>query len=345
MKREFRNYLVTGGLGFIGSNYINFLNNAKLAEKIINIDAKKTGSNLNNIKDLNVDYFFYQEDIQDINLLDHIVEHDIDVVVHFAAESHVDRSIESPEIFIKSNIMGTYNLLECVRKSEEISGKKIHFHHVSTDEIYGSLKPNEPPFNEKNQLKPNSPYSSSKASSDHLVRAWNKTYGLNTTISNCSNNYGPCQHHEKLIPKVIKNALSESEIPIYGDGKNIRDWLFVEDHCFAIQEIISKGRVGETYNVGGKNEISNNQLVEIILDCLTAKVDLTGASPITNKKFSTNNFAELIRFVKDRKGHDFRYSIESKKIEDGLNWLPKHSFEQGIIKTIDWYLGNIDYLR
>ena len=344
-KRQFQNYLVTGGYGFIGSNYIKNL--SKKDKNVLNIDACLSGSNLANLNgSFNLSkYIFHKININDPLIEKLIIENDIEVIVHFAAESHVDRSITSPRGFLESNFTGTFNLLEAARNAEKKLNKKIHFHHVSTDEVYGSLSEGDLPFKETNQYQPNSPYSASKAGSDFLVRAWHHTYGLNVTTSNCSNNYGPNQHAEKLIPKIIMNALFQQKIPVYGDGQNIRDWLYVNDHCEAIDAIIHNGNIGETYNIGGKNEIKNIEIIEIILKILTEKVGLDGFSPLDNKAFKIKSFQELIAFVDDRPGHDFRYAINPNKIEDHLNWKPKETFESGIEKTVDWYLENIDWLR
>tara|TARA_X000000950_G_scaffold182291_1_gene220906 strand:- start:1458 stop:2507 length:1050 start_codon:yes stop_codon:yes gene_type:complete len=342
MSRNFRNYLVTGGMGFIGSNFIKFLM-TNTNSNVINIDNLSIGSSKENLSDICDEerYTFYEISIDDDLIFDLMKKHKIDCVVHFAAESHVDRSLIDPFNFINTNIMGTYKLLTYVKRVHDL-GEEIHFHHVSTDEVFGSLGPEDPPFTEKNIYLPNSPYSASKASSDHLVRAWNHSFGINVTTSNCSNNYGPSQYPEKLIPVIINSCLREREIPIYGDGKNIRDWLYVEDHCKAIFEILINGRVGETYNIGGKNEISNNEIAQTICNLLEGFVDLNDFSPLTKKEFSCKSFTDLIKYVEDRKGHDFRYSINPQKIEYELNWFPSENFESGISKTIQWYLDNLD---
>ncbi len=332
--REFKNILVTGGAGFIGSNFIlNFLKKNKNTN-IINIDNLTYAANLGNLKAIEnaANYKFIECDISDFNKISSIfTEEKIDCVVNFAAESHVDRSIDNPNIFLKTNVIGTANLLNASLLVFE-NNKEFLFHHISTDEVYGSLSFEDKPFKETNQYLPNSPYSASKASSDHLVRAWNHTYGLPTTLSNCSNNYGPFQHPEKLIPFVIKQIITDKPITLYGDGLNIRDWLYVEDHCRAIQKIIFNGEIGSVYNIGGINEKSNVDLVHTICD----EVD-----KLLSKKTSSK---ELITFIKDRPGHDRRYAIDNSKIQEELNWQPKETFNSGIIKTVSWYLKNQDWL-
>ena len=327
--------IVTGGAGFIGSNFIlSWLE--RFNEKIMNIDNLSYAADLNNLKDIenNSNYSFKKLNIQnqdEITTL--ILETKPRAILNFAAESHVDRSIEDPENFINSNIIGTYSLLNASlqywNSLDEREKENFRFFHISTDEVFGSLNINEKKSTEESPYKPNSPYSASKAASDHLVRAWHHTFELPTLISNCTNNYGPHQHHEKLIPLIITNALENKNLPIYGDGKNIRDWLYVEDHCEAIIKILANGKPGETYNIGGSCEKNNLEVVsEIckILDSIKPKQD--GSS-----------YEEQIEFVKDRPGHDFRYSLDTSKIEKDFNWKPKESFTSGLEKTIQWYLN------
>jgi dTDP-glucose 4,6-dehydratase len=330
---KIRNLLITGGSGFIGVNAIRYL----LAEpgfsgRIVNVDKLTYAGNPLSLADIasghSKRYVFVRADICNPKAIAKIMDlHHVDAVCHFAAESHVDRSIARPSDFIRTNIVGTYNLLELCRARKD----KIHlFHHVSTDEVFGSLGPRGL-FTEKTSYKPNSPYSASKASSDHLVRAYHATYGLPVTISNCSNNYGPYQFPEKLIPLMILAALEGRALPVYGDGRNIRDWLYVRDHCSAIWTILRNGQKGETYNIGGRNELQNIKVVRLICDLLDEM-----AGPLKDHK----RRRELITFVKDRPGHDQRYAIDCSKIEKELGWRPKESFETGIKKTIQWYLDN-----
>ena len=333
--------LITGGAGFIGSNFVlDWFE--KTNEEIINIDMLTYSGNIKNLKSLenNSNLLFIQGNINDKDLLKKTFD-DFKprAIINFAAESHVDRSIKSPENFIQTNIFGVYNLLEISKEYWEnlpLDNKNnFKFYHISTDEVYGELKPEDPSFKEDNPYIPNSPYSASKASSDHLVRAWNKTYGLPTLISNCSNNFGPFQYPEKLIPLCITNALQNKEIPIYGDGKQVRDWLYVKDHCSAIREILEKGLSGETYNIGGNNEKTNLEVVSCICDALSE------LRPHSKNK----SYKELIVHIKDRPGHDKRYSINSSKIFDDIGWIPKESFESGIFKTVNWYLENTEWLK
>ena len=306
--------LVTGGLGFIGSNFILFSLKNYSKIQITNVDACLTGSSPKNLRELKNSkrYKFVKSNIKNQKIINELVSKN-DLVINFAAESHVDRSISNPKPFLDSNIIGTYSILEAIRKYD----KKLV--QISTDEVYGSLKKNS--ADETFILNPSSPYSSSKASADLLVKSYNITYGCDIKISRCTNNYGPRQFPEKLIPKVIINALNNKSIPIYGNGKNIRDWLYVIDHCRAIQKIIEKGKSGEIYNIAGKNEIDNNTIIKIILKSL-------------NKPLS------LMKYVKDRPGHDFRYSLDSTKIENKLKWEPKYTFENGIKETVLWYVNN-----
>lgn len=324
------NLLVTGGCGFIGSNFIRYLiNRINFSGSIINVDKLTYAGNPENLAEIAANgasrYIFQKADICDrIRLEEIFSQYDIDGVCHFAAESHVDRSIKTPGDFIQTNIVGTFNLLECARTRGDRF--KI-FHHVSTDEVYGSLG-TDGLFREDTPYRPNSPYSASKAASDHLVRAYYKTFGLPVTISNCSNNYGPYQFPEKLIPLTILNALEGKPLPVYGDGKNVRDWLYVEDHCEAIWTIMTSGRHGETYNVGGKAEMENIAIVQLICDMLD---DIQPASDNHARR-------RLITFVKDRPGHDRRYAIDFSKLQKELNWAPKESFSSGLRKTVNWYL-------
>jgi dTDP-glucose 4,6-dehydratase len=333
--------LVTGGAGFIGSNFIlHFLkNNPGL--HLVNLDLLTYAGNLANLKEAegNSNYSFVQGDICDRNLVEALfAQHNISGVIHFAAESHVDNSISGPEAFIRTNINGTFTLLDVARKHwlnapfEVKEGKNENrFLHVSTDEVYGTLGA-EGLFTEKTPYAPNSPYSASKASSDLLVRSYFHTYGLNVVTTNCSNNYGPRQHNEKLIPTIIRKALSNQPIPIYGDGMNVRDWLYVLDHAKGIELAFKKGRAGETYNIGGRNERTNNQIVQTICDILDKE------KPAANGK----SYKNLITYVKDRAGHDKRYAIDATKIENELGWKAAENFESGIKKTIEWYLNHFN---
>jgi dTDP-glucose 4,6-dehydratase len=325
--------LVTGGAGFIGSNFIRYWLQQHADDFIVNLDALTYAGNLESLSDLEVSpqYRFEQGDVCDRALVERLLEADkIDVVVHFAAESHVDRSITGPDAFIRTNIEGAFSLLEAVRKLWGNDESK-RFLHVSTDEVYGSLEADEPAFTERHPYQPNSPYSASKASSDHLVRAYFETYQLPVLTTNCSNNYGPYQFPEKLIPLVLLNALERKPLPIYGDGLNIRDWLYVEDHCRGIAAVLEKGRPGQVYNIGGDNEQTNISIVEQLCDQLDDRVPVK------------QSYRELITFVKDRPGHDRRYAIDSSKIQRELGWEPKHDFETGLKLTVDWYLENRDW--
>lgn len=326
------NILVTGGAGFIGSNFLNLFVPRYLEHSFINLDKLTYAANLLNLKDIEnlPNYKFEQGDIANYSRITEIFDkYNPYVVVHFAAESHVDRSIIGPVEFIHTNIIGTFNLLETCRKNWSDSQKKNRlFLHVSTDEVYGSLGKTGY-FSETTAYNPSSPYSASKASSDHLVRAYFRTYGLPIKITNCSNNYGPYQFPEKLIPLMILNTVKNAPLPIYGKGENIRDWLYVEDHCEAIWIVIQKGKIGETYNIGGNNEWKNIDIVNKICDISAEELK---KDPIKFKK--------LITFVKDRPGHDLRYAIDSTKIKKELHWQPREIFETGLRKTIKWYLSN-----
>ena len=331
--------LVTGGAGFIGSNFVlDWL--AQSSEPVVNFDLLTYAGNLQNLASLQGDerHVFVQGDVTDRVLLDRLfAAHRPRAVIHFAAESHVDRSIHGPGAFIKTNVEGTFSLLEAARAQwttlPDDEKAAFRFHHVSTDEVYGSLSPTDPPFTETHLYEPNSPYSATKAASDHLVRAWHHTYGLPVLTSNCSNNYGPYHFPEKLIPLLIVNALAGKPLPIYGDGQQVRDWLYVGDHCSAIRAVLAGGRVGETYNIGGGNEMTNQQIVHrvcALLDELTPSPD--------------GPYTRLITHVKDRPGHDRRYAIDARKIERELGWRPAETFDTGIRKTVLWYLTNAEWV-
>lgn len=334
--------LITGGAGFIGSNFVLewFKDVSTDGERIVNLDALTYAGNAENLRSLEGDarHVFVQGDICDRALIDRLLgEHRPRAIVHFAAESHVDRSIHGPGAFIKTNVDGTFTLLESARAHwntlNDDDQARFRFHHVSTDEVYGSLKPADPAFAETNPYEPNSPYSASKAASDHLVRAWHHTYGLPVVTTNCSNNYGPYHFPEKLIPLMIVNALAGKPLPVYGDGQQIRDWLYVTDHCSAIRAVLARGRLGETYNVGGWNEKANIEIVRTIC----ALLDELRPDP-------AGSYARLITYVKDRPGHDRRYAIDARKIERELGWRPAETFETGIRKTVAWYLANADWV-
>jgi len=340
--RILNNILVTGGAGFIGCNFIRFLLNKKndFSGRIVNLDALTYAGNLLSLKDTENDsrYVFEHGDICDREFVQAVFKrHNIDTVVHFAAESHVDRSIHGPEAFIKTNIFGTFTLLDVARNAwlEKTEGFKpgVLFHHVSTDEVYGSLGETGY-FTETTAYDPRSPYSASKAGSDHLVMAYNHTYGLPVTLSNCSNNYGPFQFPEKLIPLMILNMLEGKPLPVYGDGKYIRDWLYVEDHNSAVWTIMQNGKSGETYNIGGENEWENIKLLDVLIGTVAQKANL-GADDIR----------KTITHVKDRPGHDRRYAIDCKKLKNELGWKQSVSFEEGLKKTVEWYLENKDWVE
>lgn len=336
---ENKNLLVTGGAGFIGSNFIHFVQKNEPTWNIVNLDLLTYAGHLENLSDVKSNkYTFIKGDICDQELIGKIfLEHQIDTIVHFAAESHVDRSIEGPGAFIQTNIVGTYNLLEVARHFWRNNGgyEGKRFHHVSTDEVFGMLKMGDPAFTEDTPYSPNSPYAASKASSDHLVRSYQHTFGLPTTITNCSNNYGPYQFPEKLIPLIILNALNGKALPIYGDGQQIRDWLFVEDHCEAIVTVLKKGNVGETYNIGGENQFPNIRIVKEICELLDKFLPDSPYFPHEN----------LITFVKDRPGHDFRYEMNISKIKNELGWTPKYHLEEGLALTVKWYLRNKNWIE
>ena len=333
--------LVTGGAGFIGSNFVHAWLSQQ-DEALVNLDKLTYAGNLRNLHDLAGDkrHHFVQGDIGDTTLVSQLLaSHQPRAVLHFAAESHVDRSIHGPMDFIQTNVVGTFQLLESVRAYwaglDDQAKQAFRFLHVSTDEVYGSLSPDTPACSETHPYEPNSPYSASKAASDHLVRAWHHTYGLPVLTTNCSNNYGPYHFPEKLIPLVIHNALVGKPLPIYGDGQHVRDWLYVEDHCKAIMRVLQDGRLGETYNVGGWNEKPNIEVVRTLcalLDELQPRAD-------------GQSYATQMTFVKDRLGHDRRYAIDARKLERELGWRPEETFESGLRKTVQWYLGHGDWVE
>ncbi|MDE5852420.1 MAG: dTDP-glucose 4,6-dehydratase [Oscillospiraceae bacterium] len=333
-----KTYLVTGGAGFIGSNFVIYMLNKYSDVKIINVDSLTYAGNLENLKSIenNKNHLFIQADICDKEAIAKIfADNDIDYVVNFAAESHVDRSIKNPEIFVKTNVLGTVTLLDAAKKAWTISDDKykegVKYLQVSTDEVYGSLG-SEGFFREDTPLDPHSPYSASKSSADMFVKAYGDTYKFPINITRCSNNYGPFQFPEKLIPLIINNALNKKDLPIYGDGMQIRDWLYVEDHCKAIDMVVRDGKLGEVYNVGGHNERTNITIVKTIIEYIKDNVD---------SKVSE----DLIKYVEDRKGHDRRYGIAPDKIKADLGWYPETTFEVGIKKTIKWYLENMDWMK
>ena len=330
--------LITGGAGFIGSAVIRYIIE-HTSDSVVNVDKLTYAGNLESL--LSVDtserYVFEQADICDRAAMERIfTQHQPDAVMHLAAESHVDRSIDGPAAFIETNIVGTYTLLEATREYwntlEEPRKSAFRFHHISTDEVYGDLGKESGLFTESTAYSPSSPYSASKASSDHLVRAWHRTFGLPVVITNCSNNYGPYQFPEKLIPLIIQHALVGKALPIYGDGMQIRDWLFVEDHARALYKVVTEGEIGETYNIGGHNEKANIDVVKTICSLLEELVP--------NKPENVEHYADLITYVADRPGHDVRYAIDASKIARELNWMPQETFESGLRKTIEWYLSH-----
>lgn len=342
MIKTMRNLLVTGGAGFIGSNFIRYLLNSEATIHLVNLDALTYAGSLDNLTAVVGEdrYSFIRGNICNGALVaDLLRERKIDTVVHFAAESHVDRSIHNPGQFITTNVVGTQTLLDVCRQvwleERSLPLAEVRFHHVSTDEVYGTLKPHDPAFSEVTPYAPNSPYAASKAASDHLVRAYHHTYGLPVTVTNCSNNYGPLQFPEKLIPLMILNALAGKPLPVYGDGQQIRDWLYVDDHCEAIKLVLAQGRVGETYNIGGNNQPSNLEIVQQLCSLLDELVP--------NSLFTPH--ASLIQFVADRPGHDRRYAIDLTKIQSELGWQPRQSLATGLRKTVEWYLANQDWIK
>ncbi|MDF2673356.1 MAG: dTDP-glucose 4,6-dehydratase [Clostridiales bacterium] len=332
-----KTYLITGGAGFIGSNFIIYMLKKYQDINIINMDKLTYAGNLENLKSVCSDerYTFIQQDICDKDLVKSVFKkYEIDYVVNFAAESHVDRSIAMPDIFVKTNVIGTLNLLNCAKEAWQINEawkSGVKFLQVSTDEVYGSLG-EDGYFSESTPLDPRSPYSASKASSDMMVKAYNDTYNMPINITRCSNNYGPYQFPEKLIPLLINNCINHKALPVYGDGLNVRDWLYVEDHCKAIDMVITNGKTGEVYNIGGHNEKKNIHIVKNIIKYL-------------NENYDSSITESLIAYVEDRKGHDRRYAIDPSKIKEELGWYPDTSFEQGIKKTIKWYLDNIEWMN
>lgn len=337
--------LITGGAGFIGSAVVrHIVQNTQ--DSVVNLDKLTYAGNLESLSDISASdrYVFEQVDICNRAELDRVfVEQQPDAVMHLAAESHVDRSIDGPSAFIETNIIGTYNLLEAAKeywlKLDEAKKAAFRFHHISTDEVYGDLDGPEDLFTETTPYAPSSPYSASKASSDHLVRAWRRTYGLPTLVTNCSNNYGPYHFPEKLIPLVILNALEGKPLPVYGKGNQVRDWLYVEDHARALYKVVTEGLVGETYNVGGHNEKQNIEVVTKICDLLDE------LRPTSQSDLAIKSYKELITFVKDRPGHDLRYAIDATKIHRELGWVPQETFESGIRKTVRWYLDNLEWCQ
>jgi dTDP-glucose 4,6-dehydratase len=332
--------LVTGGAGFIGTNFIRYMLSVRPDWRIVNLDALTYAGNLKNFEDMDPDQSkklrFVRGDIRDIQILDDLFsEEKFNGVIHFAAESHVDRSIYGPEAFVETNVTGTFSLLETSLKflKSQNPSEDFRFLHVSTDEVYGSLG-NEGYFTEKTPYNPSSPYSASKAASDHFVKAYFRTYGLPTLITNCSNNYGHYQFPEKLIPLMILNIIEEKPLPVYGDGKNVRDWLYVIDHCDALLRVFEQGKIGETYNIGGNSEQQNIEIVNKLCDILDKRL---------GRSFE-NSSRRLIRFVGDRPGHDRRYAIDSSKIQRELGWKPKHRFEEALETTVDWYLKNMEWV-
>jgi dTDP-glucose 4,6-dehydratase len=333
--------LVTGGAGFIGGNFV-LQSLQGSAKSLVNLDKLTYAGNMQTLQSVtsNPNYFFYHGDIADRDLtLKLLLQYHPTAIINFAAESHVDRSIHGPQDFIQTNIVGTFNLLESARSYFDslIGSDREHFRflHISTDEVYGTLEKTDPAFAETHPYQPNSPYAVSKAASDHLVRAWYHTYGLPVLTTNCSNNYGPYQFPEKLIPLVIHNALRGKPLPVYGDGLQVRDWLYVSDHCDAIQTVLNKGKLGETYNIGGNNEKTNISVVQTICSILDQ------LKPRTDQK----SYSEQITFVRDRPGHDRRYAIDASKIASELGWKPKETFETGIRKTVHWYLDHQDWVE
>lgn len=335
--------LITGGAGFIGSALIRYLL-TETEHSVINIDKLTYAGNLESLQPIESSsrYSFEQADICNAAKIEQLLQqYRPDAIMHLAAESHVDRSIDGPAAFIETNIVGTYVLVEAARRYwqslDEDKKTQFRFHHISTDEVYGDLTDDDALFTEETSYAPSSPYSASKASSDHIVRAWHRTYGLPVVVTNCSNNYGPYQFPEKLIPVVMLNALEGKSIPVYGDGQQIRDWLYVDDHARALLVVLEKGKIGETYNIGGHNEKTNLTVVQTLCDILNE------LQP--NKPNGLSNYQELITYVKDRPGHDLRYAIDATKIAGHLGWTPKETFETGMKKTVQWYLDNLDWCR
>lgn len=337
-----QNVLITGGAGFIGSNFARYLLKTEAKVQVTNLDALTYAGSLENLKDLPdaERHTFVKGDITDTEFIgDLLRKYAIDTIIHFAAESHVDRSILGPGQFMHTNIIGTYTLLEAARKywleEKAFDKEQVRFHHISTDEVFGTLAPNEPAWTEESPYAPNSPYAASKAASDHLVRSYGHTYGLPYTLTNCSNNYGPYQFPEKLIPLIIQNAMDEKPLPVYGDGQQVRDWLHVEDHCEAIHLVVSKAANGATYNIGGGNQPANLTIVETICDILDERKPRAGGK----------SYRELIQFVKDRPDHDRRYAMNAEKIRRELGWSPRHNLNQGLLDTVEWYLNHPAWVK
>ncbi len=341
--------MVTGGAGFIGSNFVHFVRKKLPQVRIVNLDKLTYAGHLESLEDFLDDpmHIFVKGDIGNVELVDHLLNtYNVTKIINFAAESHVDRSIEGPAAFVQTNVVGTFNLLDTAKHywselSEKLKNRFL-FLHVSTDEVYGSLGP-DGYFTETTRYAPNSPYSASKAASDHFVRSYYKTYGLPVIITNCSNNYGPYQYPEKLIPLIILNAIEGRALPIYGDGLNIRDWLYVRDHCDALCVIIEKGKVGEQYNIGGENEKTNLEVVKTICSLLEDIMPVSKNEFVKAKGLKIQSYEDLIRFVPDRPGHDRRYAMDISKIKKELGWKPAESFETGLKKTVMWYIENIDW--
>lgn len=331
MRLKYKRFLVTGGAGFIGSSFIRYgLKHIDHCEKIVNLDALTYAADLKNLSSVEADprYLFVQGDIRDEALVEKLcVEHEIDAIVHFAAESHVDRSIMGPRAFFETNVGGTLSLLEVVRRQ-----RHIHFHHISTDEVYGTLT-HEGLFSENSPYRPNSPYAASKAASDHFVRAYAHTYGLSTSISHCTNNYGPCQNVEKFIPRMIAGCMHKKPLPLYGEGINVRDWIFVDDHSEAVWQILEKGEPGQVYDIGGECERKNIDLLQTIIREFSSL-----------KEEDPKDLMSLITFVSDRPGHDLRYAIDCSKLKTEIGWRPLHDLSAGIRKTVAWYLENPERL-
>lgn len=354
--QENKTLLVTGGAGFIGANFVHYWLNANPADKVIVLDALTYAGNKESLASVqdNPNFKFVKGDICDQNLVEKLLrEEKVNTLVHFAAESHVDRSITGPDAFIETNIIGTYTLLKATKKvwldepkQQGLETPWHRFHHVSTDEVYGTLSPTDPAFTEETAYAPNSPYSASKAASDHLVRAYHHTYGLEVTTSNCSNNYGPYHFPEKLIPLIITNILHDKPLPIYGDGQQIRDWLYVEDHARGIELVINKGQIGENYNIGGHNEWANIDIVKVVCklmnEAFKADSSLSEKYPLATK-VAQGQSESLITYVEDRAGHDRRYAIDATKTHKELGYVPKETFETGINKTVEWYLQKQDW--
>ena len=348
------NILVTGGAGFIGSNFVHYWLEQRTGENIVVLDALTYAGNRSSMESVsgNARFSFVHGDICTPGVVEHLLrDRRIDTIVHFAAESHVDRSISGPDVFVTTNVIGTHELLKAARTvwlQEKAVDVPVRFHHVSTDEVYGTLGPQDPAFHELTPYAPNSPYAASKAASDHLVRAYHHTFGLPVTTTNCSNNYGPFHFPEKLIPLVIVNILDGKPLPVYGDGRQVRDWLFVRDHARAIEAVLERGRVGEVYNVGGRNEWANIDIVQLVCELVDARLGedlaLTARFPLAPAARGAAA-KSLISYVADRPGHDRRYAIDASKIENELGFVPHETFETGIRKTVDWFLSNETWWR